>query len=150
MHNAYFRQVQEVNEQLTQTETQYKASIHNFHDETAAHKLQSDHLRREWAKTQQAEANKGKIALVEQTLAQERGLSSHNLQLQAEKWEERASNITIQAEETIADLNEEKGEALEEIDQPSRRLIHNTTGLEEWDRWYQNTGQSRLCHKLLR
>ena len=77
--------MQEVNEQLTMAEAQYQASIRNFHDQTAAHTLQSDQLRRELAKAQQeAEANKGKVALVEQTLAQERGLSTHNLELQSE------------------------------------------------------------------
>ena len=86
LHNAYLRQVQEVNEQLTTAEAQFQSSIRNFHDQTAAQTLQSDQLRRELANAQrEAEANKGKIALVEETLAQERGLSSHNLQLQAEK-----------------------------------------------------------------
>ena len=67
MHNAS-KQVQEVNEQLTTAKAQYQASIRNFHDQTAAHTLQSDQLQRELAKAQQeAEANKGKIAVVEQT-----------------------------------------------------------------------------------
>ena len=90
----------------------------------------------------EAEANRGKILLVEQTLAQERGLSFHNLQLQAEKWEEHASTITMQAEEAIADVNEEKGEALEKIDQLPQRLIHYTTEVEECDRWYANPGDN--------
>ena len=143
LHNAYLRQVQEVNEQLTTAEAQFQSSIRNFHDQTAAQTLQSDQLRRELANAQrEAEANKGKIALVEETLAQERGLSSHNLQLQAEKWEEHTSTITIQAEEAIADLQEQKGEALEEIDHLSQRLIHTTSELEEWDRWYATPGEN--------
>ena len=102
----HLRQVQEVNEQLTTAEAQYQASIRNFHNQTAQ-TLQSDQLRRELPNAQrEAEANKGKTALVEETFAQERGLSSHNLQLQAEKWEERASTITIQAEEATADLQD--------------------------------------------
>ena len=66
--------------------------------------------------------------LVKDTLAQERGLSTHNLQLQAE------NGKNTPQEEAIADINEEKGEALEEIDHLSQRLIHATTELEEWDR----------------
>ena len=97
-----------------------------FSRQIAAQTLQSDQLRRELANAQQeVEANNGKIALVEETLAQERGLSTHNLQLQAEKWEEHASTITLQAEEAIADLQDEKGEALEEIDHLSVPYPHN-------------------------
>ena len=50
LQNAHLRQAQEVNEQLTTAEAQYLASIHNFHDQTAARALQSDHFWRELAK----------------------------------------------------------------------------------------------------
>ena len=139
LHNAYLRQVQEVNEQLTTAEAQYQASICNFHDQTAAQTLQSDQLRRELANAQrEAEANKGKIALVDPC---SRARAIHSQPTTAgEKWEEHTSTITIQAEEAIADLQDKKGEALEEVDHLSQRLIHTTTELEEWDRWYATQG----------
>ena len=48
----------------------------------------------------------------------------------------------LQQEEAIADLNEEKGEALEEFYHLSQRLIHTTLELEEWDRWCQNMDEN--------
>ena len=139
LHNAYLRQVQEVNEQLTTAEAQYQAFIRNFHDQNAAQTLQSDQLRRELANAQrEAEANKGKIALCRRYPGSRARVIHSQPRIEGGKWEEQASTITIQAEEAIADINEDKGEALEEIDHISQRLIHTSTELQEWDRWYAN------------
>ena len=87
------------------------------------HTLQADHPRSEpsWPKPSE------KLGQIRPNCPYAPLLKSRVILLQAEKWEEHTSNITIQSEEAIAKLSEEKGEALEETDPLSQRLMHCTT-----------------------